>query len=393
MKEGRLKVLEENDICILIPTFNNDGTLEGVIRRSFDYAGKNIVVVDDGSTDSTSEILNSLRRQLDIMVLRHSRNMGKGAALKTGFSRAAQLNYKYVLTLDSDGQHDPSHIPDLVDAQIRTPEALIIGSRNMDHSDVPAKRSFGNKFARFWYWVQTGIKLPDTQSGFRLYPTQLIMEINPKRQRFELETELLVKSAWKNIPIIPIPINTTYQGNEGVSHFKPGRDFTRISILNTYYVILALLYYLPKRLFFKKGIVTTIKDEIYKDEPVYMKAAAIGFGLLMSVTPIWGLQSIIGLPVAILCRLNKVLFLLFVNLSIPPLIPVIIYLSFLLGAPFVEGTHVMHGEIGSFSMESIQLNLVQYTYGSMILAVCWGGIGFLFSYLVISRFIKNKKTS
>lgn len=379
-------LVEKLSVCFVIPTYNNHRTLKRIIEGTQKFSGHHLIVVDDGSTDTTPTILKSLNLPI---IITHEQNLGKAAALKNGFSRARSLGYHYVITLDSDGQHLPDDIPKLLESIDEHGEALIVGSRNMDQSGIPAKRSFGNKFARFWFWVQTGLKIPDTQSGFRAYPMSKIIGVKMRTNRFELETELLVKLAWMNVPIVPVPIQTIYDTEHPVSHFKPSVDFTRISILNTYYVILTILYYLPKRLFFKDGFINTIKRELKKDESSAVKAASIGFGLLMSVTPLWGFQSIVGLPVAIVFRLNKVLFLLFVNTSIPPLIPLIVYLSFLMGTPFASKNQVSASNISDFSMETIQTNLVQYTYGSLILAILWGVVGFAVAYPIIKALKKS----
>jgi hypothetical protein len=151
-----------------------------------------------------------------------------------------------------------------------------MGSRNMQQEGVPGKSSFGNKFSNFWFKFETGLTLPDTQTGFRLYPLGPLKNIRLFTSKFETEIEVIVKLAWRNVPVIPINIRVIYDMNERVTHFRPFRDFTRISILNTWLVILTLLYYLPKRLLTainRKGLWKIIKEEAVKpDESNLSKA-------------------------------------------------------------------------------------------------------------------------
>src|SRR6185312_8995913 len=135
-------------------------------------------------------------------------------------------------------------------------------------------------------------------------------------------------------------IKVLYDMEGRVSHFRPFYDFSRISLLNTYLVTLTLLFYLPRRLLLKvyrKGIFSLIKEEAFNPaESNFTKAFSIGFGFFMGIFPVWGFQLLIGIPIAVLFRLNKVLFIAAANISIPPMIPVIIFLSYYFGSFFVQ---------------------------------------------------------
>jgi len=132
---------------------------------------------------------------------------------------------------------------------------LLIGNRNMGQDGIPKKSSFGNNFSNFWFWFETGIKLDDTQSGYRLYPLKYIPK-NYFTKKFEFEIEVIVRTAWKGIPVKNVPIKILYDPNERVSHFRPFKDFTRISILNTILVVITLFYIKPRDFFrsFKKKV-------------------------------------------------------------------------------------------------------------------------------------------
>ncbi|EPR70014.1 glycosyl transferase, family 2 [Winogradskyella psychrotolerans RS-3] len=235
--------------CVIIPTFNNPKTLKRVIEGVLNYT-ENIIVVNDGSTDITSKILEDYSQ---LEQIHFEENKGKGKALRAAFKHAESLGYVYAITIDSDGQHFPEDIPVFIEALEASEDKnlLLIGARNMSQKSVPKKSSFGNKFSNFWYWAETGIKLQDTQSGFRLYPIQHLKNLKFYTSKFEFEIEVIVKSAWSGTVVKNIPIEVLYDEDERVSHFRPFRDFTRISILNTWLVILTLLYIKPRD-FFRK---------------------------------------------------------------------------------------------------------------------------------------------
>ena len=229
------------DTLIIIPTYNNAGTLENVLERC-QAQGLPILVVDDGSTDATPAILD--RMGPDLEVIRHKVNMGKGKALKTGFLEARRQGYAYALTIDSDGQHFPEDIPALLAA--KGERTLVVGSRSQMGADGGG--SFANRFSNFWFHLYTWVRLPDTQTGFRLYPLLALPSLGILSSRYEAELALLVFSAWKGLKMKPVPVRVAYP-EDRVSHFRPGMDFLRISLLNTLLLFLALLYGWPRMLF------------------------------------------------------------------------------------------------------------------------------------------------
>jgi len=382
--------LQDIQCCVLIPTYNNQKTLRRVIEGVLQYADQtDIIVINDGSSDETVHILAAYENQ--IRILTNVVNKGKGYSLRRGFKEAIKLGYKNAISIDSDGQHLPMDIPLFVEAAIRNPGALIMGSRNMNQEGVPGKSSFGNKFSNFWFTFETGLVLPDTQTGFRLYPLEPLKNTRLFTTKFETEIEVIVKLAWKNVPIIPVDIQVIYDKNERVTHFRPFRDFTRISILNTWLVILTLLWYLPKRLLLyvhKKGLLQIIKQEAVKpDESNFSKAASIGFGFFMGILPIWGFQLLIGIPLSVYFKMNKVLFLTAANISLPPIIPFIIFGSYQFGGLFYRNG-LQLDSVKDLTLESIHYNFVQYFLGGTLLAIFAGLAGFGVSYLLFKMLRK-----
>jgi glycosyltransferase involved in cell wall biosynthesis len=237
---------EKEKVCVVVPTYNNAGTIGSVVRGVLDFT-KHVIIVNDGSTDNTPELIKSFP---EITIVSYENNRGKGYALRKGFAKAAELGYTYAITIDSDGQHYPDDLPKFLEKLRDNPKAIIIGARNMEQASVPGKSSFGNKFSNFWFWVETGIKRNDTQSGYRLYPVKALQQIPFVTNKFEFEIEVLVRSAWAGIDVIEVPVKVFYPEKvKRVSHFRPFKDFTRISILNTVLVTIAFLCIKPRDFF------------------------------------------------------------------------------------------------------------------------------------------------
>ena len=187
--------IKELKCVVLIPTYNNEKTLKQVIDSVRLYS-PNIMVVNDGSTDSTAEILS---KEEGIHIVSYENNRGKGYALKTGLREAINLGYKYAITIDSDGQHYADDIPVFINEIKENPKSLLVGARNLQAENMPSKNTFANKFSNFWYKVETGITLSDTQSGFRLYPLDFIKSTRFITRGYEFEVEVIVRAAWKVI--------------------------------------------------------------------------------------------------------------------------------------------------------------------------------------------------
>lgn len=236
--------LRREDICVIIPTYNNAGTVMDVLARTL-ALDLPVIVVNDGCTDATARLLAGA--DLPLTVLTHARNRGKGIALRTGLEHARRAGYRYAVTLDADGQHYPEDLPLLLTAACAHPGALVLGSRNLASENMPGGNTFANRFSNFWFRVQTGLRIPDTQTGFRAYPLDKLPSLRLLTARYEAELTLLVFSAWKGVELVPVPVRVCYP-EDRVSSFRPFRDFFRISVLNTVLCILALVYGCPRML-------------------------------------------------------------------------------------------------------------------------------------------------
>jgi len=375
--------IEVKNICVLIPTYNNEKTLRRVIDGVLEYTN-NIIIVNDGSTDFTSEILKTYPQ---ISVINLPENKGKGNGLKIGFRKAKEMGFDHAITIDSDGQHYPDDISVFVEALLEeNQDILLIGNRNMSQDGIPKKSSFGNRFSNFWFWFETGIKLEDTQSGYRLYPLHKI----PKKYftpKFEFEIEIIVRTAWKHIPVKNVPIKVLYDPAERVSHFRPFKDFTRISILNTILVTITLFYIIPRNFvnnFKKKSFKRFIKEDVLESEGTNrVKAFSIALGVFVGFLPFGGYHTLLVISLSVLFKLNKVLAFVASNVSLPPFIPFIIAAALFLGAPFVAGEgHILSQE---WNFNLVKNNLLQYVIGSLILATSMSFILGIASYLFLNK--------
>ena len=235
--------LQGNRIALLIPTFNNAQFLSKLINEALDYCDC-IIVVNDGSTDNTEDVLTSWKGKIHIVS--YKQNKGKGYALRQGIMKAKQLQMSSVITLDSDGQHKLTDLPNFIEVHRKNPRATIIGSRAFDNPNMPNANTFANRFSNFWFTLQTAHKLPDTQTGYRLYPVKSTNYMQPICRRYEAEFELLVRTAWRLMPIECTPIHVYYPPqDERITHFRPFKDFARISLLNTLLCLLAIVYGYP----------------------------------------------------------------------------------------------------------------------------------------------------
>lgn len=177
-------IMKKYRIGVVIATYDNAGTIANVVRR-VEAITRDIIVVDDGCTDNTLALL----QQLDVPphIVTYKPNRGKGHALVQGFKKAMQLGWDYVITLDSDGQHFPEDLPQLVAAWTQHKDALIVGELGTGHLNMPRGNTMANKFSNFWFTVQTGIQLNDTQTGFRLYPLKRLRWLGITTSRYEAE--------------------------------------------------------------------------------------------------------------------------------------------------------------------------------------------------------------
>jgi glycosyltransferase involved in cell wall biosynthesis len=374
--------------CLIIPTYNNENTISQVVEDALNYTS-DIIVVADGPTDST---LQKLQIFPAIKLISYEPNRGKGFAIRQGLKKAEELGFEYAITMDSDGQHFAKDIPVFINYVEKKPGALIVGARQMEGQNQNKSSGFANKFSNFWYFVDTFHSLPDTQSGYRLYPVKRTNRIFFVSTKYEFEVEVLVKATWRGIPVVSVPVSVYYPpAEERVSHFRPGKDFTRISILNTYLLIMSILYghwmVIFRALTWPNIKAFLKRNFMNSNESVLKKSLSVGFGFFMGVAPVWGWQMVLATTLAHFLRLNKAIVLLSANISLPPLIPFIIYISFEMGKWVLPPDLITQ-----FSWEAIRNNPgdfmvdsgLQYLLGSLLLGLSGAIITGLATYVLLT---------
>jgi uncharacterized protein (DUF2062 family) len=215
------------------PTFNNAATLGDVVHRIL-AQGLPVIVVDDGCTDGTRELLATLKAE-GVIVVTHDQNRGKAAALHSGFAAAIAADFTHAVTIDTDGQLDPEEIPRLLAEARRRPRALIVGRRDDTAAGYPTKSRVGRRVSNLLVRLESGLRIDDSQCGFRVYPLGLIAAVPCRVGHYGFETEVITRAAWAGCEVAQAPVTCRYLPPERrVSHFKPVKDTLRGSRMHLY---------------------------------------------------------------------------------------------------------------------------------------------------------------
>src|SRR4030042_5826502 len=211
-------------IAILIPAYNEEKYIGGVIKGCLEYS-LDIIVVDDGSTDNTIKIIESIKtpENIKIIPIKHIVNKGKGQSLKTGFNHIIKDNYSGVITIDADGQHDTREIKNFLEVIEKENPDLIIGNRLGNTKNMPFIRLATNIFTSWIISNIAGRRISDVQSGFRYISAKALRNIKLETKNFDTEPEIVIKSSWFGYNIKNIPISTIYN-KDFVSYVNPVTD-------------------------------------------------------------------------------------------------------------------------------------------------------------------------
>jgi uncharacterized protein (DUF2062 family) len=344
---------------VIAPTYNNAGTLDDVLD-GIAPQGLHVIVVNDGSTDRTAELLRTRMAGpcgASTTVLTHRRNRGKGGALKTAFAAAARAGFTHAVSIDTDAQLDPAEIPLLLAAARRSPEALILGCRDPKGPGYPAKsrigRSVSNAFVRF----ESGVRVNDSQCGFRVYPLGLIQAVGLCMDHYGLETEVITRAGWAGCRIEEVPVACHYLAPERrVSHFLPFRDTVR-GVLMHFYLTSRALAPFPKHPRWPESAPppsqaeATVATRLWRWlNPAHAwrqlresrvgrteLAAGLAAGVFIANLPAYGFQSLVSLYAARRLGLHPLPVLLGSHASTPPIGPILI------AAAIALGHFVFHG--------------------------------------------------
>lgn len=211
-------------IAVIIPALNAERTLPRVVADARAQL-EPVLVIDDGSTDATGEVA----RAAGATVIRHPVNRGKGGALKTGFQWALENGFDGVVTLDADGQHLASEIPKFLRERERGGADLIIGGRSHLFEQMLPRRRMANRFSAACIAFASGVKITDSQSGFRFYSANLLRNLKLRTDGFDMESEVIVRAGRRRFGIVTIPIELGFVDGIATSHYKPLKDTLRIA--------------------------------------------------------------------------------------------------------------------------------------------------------------------
>jgi len=284
-------ILSEN-ICVIIPAYNVEDSIESVVRGALRHVGK-VFVVDDGSTDATAEKAASAGAD----VLRIEVNRGKGHALKMLFERAGSEAYSAVISMDGDGQHDPEELPMFIAAHLGYPDTIIVGSRMHARENIPRARYNAMHIARFYISFASNQFIEDTQCGYRVYPLDTIKQMQLTQDRYVTESEILIKAGDMGRRIRFVRIGAIY--GEIRSHFRPILDIAAI----TAYIISYFTYK-----FFVEGIFSD-KTNTYKKGDLRDKIASC-----RRIDPYYQLSTVfMGFPLQSVYVLMHILLPVFIK--------------------------------------------------------------------------------
>ena len=286
-------------VIVGIPAFNEEKNIGPIItnlKKKYDH----ILVCDDGSSDSTAVIASDMGAN----VVKHSKNLGYGSAIKTIFNEAKKTDCDILVTFDADGQHQISEIDNILQPILENTADIVIGSRFLGKTkNLPKYRKFGIKTITGLTNVMTGSNISDSQSGFRSYSQKVLQEISPIESGMGISTEILIKATNKKMRITEIPITISYENN---THSKePISHGTSVVITTVKHVAIErpLLYYGVTGLFFLAlGLVFgTWALQIYSEEKVFMTNIALigicgiilGTVLLISGTILFSISNLI----------------------------------------------------------------------------------------------------
>ena len=376
-------------IGCVIPHYNHTATLFRVAagaRRHLD----DVIVVDDGSDGLPADFGKRLAA-LDVKLIRHPVNLGKGAALLSAAREFDRLGFDTMIAIDADNQHDPDDLPHFIREAEAHPDAVIVGCRDFEHAAyVPRASRFGRAFSNFWCRLETGMRCRDTQSGFRAYPVKPLTRLNLRCRRYNFEIEALVKLLWGGCGLVEITIPVTYEKpGVRISHFDPWRDNLRLSLLHTALVTRRLLpipnrQLVPRAPFSAASLLRHpaefLRSLLRENADPGGLALSAAVGTFLAVLPLMGSHMAVILYVCLRLRLNKVMALAIQNLFMPPLSP---FLCIELGY------FMRHGRFWSeFTLKScvgeIHHRLYEWLLGSLVLAPVFAILAWIAVYFCAS---------
>jgi uncharacterized protein (DUF2062 family) len=316
--------------AVVLPTFDNARTLAGIVTK-VTRLGLQALVVNDGSTDDTASVAAALAKDPLVTVIAHERNRGKAAALMSGFAAAEAAGYTHAVTIDTDGQLNPDEIPRLLEVARREPNAFVIGTRDAAAADYPGRSRLGRWASNTLVRWQSGLRVADSQCGFRVYPLAMVRAMNCRASRYGFETEVITRAAWAGRAVREVPVSCSYLPHgQRVSHFRPWVDSFRAVPMHARLMARALIrWFSPARAW---------RQLRHEQRGANEFAAGLAVGVFIANLPLYGVQTVLCLYAARRLRLHPLSVVAGSHLSTPPIGPVLVALA--IGV----GHFLLHGE-------------------------------------------------
>ena len=364
--------------AIVIPHYNHNGTLrrvaEGCLKKN-----PNVIIFDDGSTMSPAVQLSGL----PVTLVRFEKNRGKGAIILEAARWAKEHGFTHIVTVDADGQHRHQDYPALERLSRSCAKAIIIGKRKFDKEHVPFSSRFGRAFGGFWVHIQTGKKITDIQSGYRVYPVDILLTLPLWCKRYAFEVEVIVKALWAGFDVREKEISVVYPKNR-VSHFGVLKDNLRLSVLNTYLTVRSMLpiphrqYATTGKKIEKRGYWEVMLENLKKPGSAAKNAVSAAWGIFCGSIALPGIRQVMLFAGAGWFDLNRLLAISFEKLCIGPIIP----------ALCIEvGFFLRHGYfLTEFNLTTLGRQFLsrvwEWVIGSFIVAPVLAALTFLVVWLI-----------
>ena len=373
-----------DSIWCVIPVYNNGQTVEQVARGCRKHL-EHVLVVDDGSTDAD---LPKVFAGSDIEVVHHDTNKGKGRALLTALTFVHERGGQWMITVDADGQHSPDDIPLFFPMLGSQADRIVIGARDFSGEHIPGGSRFGRKFSNFWIKLECGVKVSDSQSGFRAYPVGPLSQMKLKGNHYDFEVEVLAKAVWHGLLLVDVPISVHYPPpEERISHFDQWKDNVRLSGRHTLLVLRRLLPWPHKKLVKRdsndwkelllhpRKVLSMLLKE--NSSPAELGVAA-GVGLLLATLPLIACHTIAILYVSTKLNLNRLLAINVQHFCAPPFVPAA---CIALGFYMRNGHWLGIEELNNF-VADLQQHFLNWLLGSLVLAPVLAIVGGVIVYCI-----------
>ena len=373
---------QELKIIIVIPVYNHSTTLPGVVNGAL-AVHDDVMVVDDGSTDKSANTLAGL----NVHLVHHEKNMGKGAAIKTAARAARKFGMTHIVTIDANGRYDPADFHLFAEAVKGNTDSIIVGRRDFQKGEVPILYRFSRRLTNFWFQVQTGVKLWDIRCTFRAYPLAVLENLTLRTKRNSFEVEVLTKAAWAGVNLNEENISAYFHRPEKHKfNFNFFMDNLRVTLFNFHLTMRSIVPW-PHQKLISKGLsgekisvlhpLRSIKTLLTENTSPRQLAAACALGVFLGTLPLIGFHNITILFAASYFRLNKVVALATSGLCVPPFVPALCIEA---GYFMRHGTFLTEISIKTLGYQALE-RIYEWLIGSLVLApafaVLVGGIIFL----------------